>query len=136
MIELEGLKFFDVPEIVKKLDVDTQTVRRWIRSKELAGRKIGRKYYVESEELRRFIDSGTSFDWREYAKNQTEKHMMNVDKIVNGNIFNLELLHHLEYFFYTFPSVFEELPENVKDYFHQNIDRFVLAKNQTGTDKE
>ena len=133
MIEVDGLKLLDVQEIVKKTNMDTQTIRKWIREKELFARKIGRKYYVESEELMRFLKSGTTFNWREYAKKQAEKHMTSLAQIIKDDRYNKELLHHLEYFFYTFPSTFEQLPIDVQDYYHKHIDRFIKERKTSGT---
>ena len=133
MIEVDGLKLLDVQEIVEKTNMDTQTVRRWIRDKELFARKIGRKYYVETEELMRFLKSGTTFNWRAYTKKQAEKHMTNLDEILKNDWYNKELLHHLEYFFYAFPSTFEELPIDVQDYYHRHVDRFIKERKDAGT---
>jgi excisionase family DNA binding protein len=55
-LDVGGVKYFDVPEIVGSMGVRTSTVRRWIRQGRLKGHKVGRKYYVSSVELKRYIE--------------------------------------------------------------------------------
>ena len=54
------MKYFDVPELVESMGVSVYTMRNWIRKGKLKAHKVGRKYYISSEDLRRYIESGPS----------------------------------------------------------------------------
>lgn len=55
-LDISGVKFLDVPEIVHSMGVKTSTVLRWIRKGKLKAHKVGRKYYVSGAELKRYIE--------------------------------------------------------------------------------
>jgi len=54
-IKLGDLTFFDVTELSKKFSVNPVTVRGYMRSGKLKGRKIGRKWYLTEEALRDYF---------------------------------------------------------------------------------
>jgi len=53
-------KLLDILEIVESMGIKKSTVWLWIRKGRLKGHKVGRKYYVSSEDLKRYIESGPS----------------------------------------------------------------------------
>jgi len=55
MIKLGDLNLFDVMELSKKFRVNPVTVRGYMRSGKLKGRKIGRKWYLTEEALRDYF---------------------------------------------------------------------------------
>ena len=55
MIEIEGIKFYSVMEVAKKLHLTPQTVRAYINDGKIAGKKIGRSFLVSHKELLRFL---------------------------------------------------------------------------------
>jgi len=42
------------------MGIKKSTVWLWIRKGRIKGHKVGRKYYVSSEDLKRYIESGPS----------------------------------------------------------------------------
>jgi len=50
-------EFVTIDEIAERLHVTTETVRVWIREKQLTAYKIGRSYLVKPEDLEKFIES-------------------------------------------------------------------------------
>jgi len=54
-IKLGDLHLFDVQELSKKFGVNPVTVRGYMRSGRLKGRKIGRKWYLTEEALRDYF---------------------------------------------------------------------------------
>jgi len=54
-IKLGDLTFFDVMELSKKFSINPVTVRSYMRSGKLKGRKIGRKWYLSEEALRDYF---------------------------------------------------------------------------------
>ena len=57
-VEIRDVKYYDVPELVAIMKVSKYTIQRWAREGRLRAHKIGRKYMVSSEDLRRYIESG------------------------------------------------------------------------------
>lgn len=54
---IEDLAYYDIPEVVKMLNMHKKTVYIWIRQGKLKVHKLGRKYLVSGKVLRRFIES-------------------------------------------------------------------------------
>jgi len=54
--EIELLK---VEDISQALDVNMETIRRYIRTGKLKAQKIGRRYYVSKDNFKAFTDGGT-----------------------------------------------------------------------------
>lgn len=55
---MEGARFYTVAQVAELLQVNPETVRRWIRSGELRGLGLGDKagYRIEQSDLRDFIE--------------------------------------------------------------------------------
>ena len=58
MIEIEGVKLYDVKETAEMLHITSRSVATWCRAGSLKGTKVGAKWYVSGEELRRFLKEG------------------------------------------------------------------------------
>lgn len=54
--EVNELEIYSVTEIAGKLNVKEEDLIELIMKKKLKGKKIGEKYFVSAEELRRFLD--------------------------------------------------------------------------------
>lgn len=53
--DIDASKLYTVLECCKFLSVTEQTVRKLLREKRLAGKKIGRRWLIRGSELRRLI---------------------------------------------------------------------------------
>lgn len=49
-------EFLELEEIAKQMHVTTETVRVWIREKQLIAYKIGRSYLVKREDFQKFLE--------------------------------------------------------------------------------
>ncbi len=52
---LDGERHYCVREVAKRVGKDEETVRRWLRSGKLRGRKIGRLHFVNEAEVKRVL---------------------------------------------------------------------------------
>ena len=57
-IELGNVKLYSVTELSERLGVHIQTVRRLLKSGQLRGRKLARKWYVTEDSLRDYFEAG------------------------------------------------------------------------------
>lgn len=55
-IKADGVRYYDIPELVKSIGVTKWTIRRWIKAGKLKAHKVGRKYFVSSEGLRDILE--------------------------------------------------------------------------------
>lgn len=53
--EIEGIKFYRIPEVAEALQVTPQTVRAWIKDGKLRSQRIGRPILVTEKNLREFL---------------------------------------------------------------------------------
>ena len=58
-IEIQGIKFYTVPEVSEALRVTPQTVRVWIKDKKLKSQRIGRPILITENNLREFLKPAT-----------------------------------------------------------------------------
>ena len=49
--------FFTVDEVAEKLQLNPETIRRYVRSGELEVYKFGKNYRIEEKELYRFLET-------------------------------------------------------------------------------
>ena len=49
-------EFLELEEIAKQMHFTTETVRVWIREKQLIAYKIGRSYLVKKEDFQKFLE--------------------------------------------------------------------------------
>jgi excisionase family DNA binding protein len=54
--EVNDLEIYSVSELASKLNVKEEDIVDLIKKKKLKGKKIGEKYFVSAEELRKFLD--------------------------------------------------------------------------------
>lgn len=57
--EIEGIKFYTVPEVAKAFHVTTNTVRTWIKSGRLKSQRIGRPILITEKNVREFLQVST-----------------------------------------------------------------------------
>ena len=55
-IELDGLTLYTVEELSEKLSVSVNTIRDYIRSGKLKGRKMGIKWFISSDSLQEYFN--------------------------------------------------------------------------------
>jgi len=52
---IQGIKFYNIAETAKTLQVTPQTVRAWIKQGRLKGQRIGRPILITEENLKEFL---------------------------------------------------------------------------------
>lgn len=65
----EGKKIYTVDEVAEMLRLDSSTIRRFLRKKELRGLKFGLAWRIEEKDLNEFIESR----WNRPALKQQKK---------------------------------------------------------------
>ena len=55
--EIEGIKFYTIPEIAEALNVTPQTVRAYIKQGKLKGQRIGRPILITENNLKEFLQA-------------------------------------------------------------------------------
>ena len=53
--EIEGIKFYTIPETAEALNVTPQTVRAYIKQGKLKGQRIGRPILITENNLKEFL---------------------------------------------------------------------------------
>ena len=53
--EIEGIKFYTIPETAQALRVTPQTIRAWVKQGKLKGLRIGRPILITESNLREFL---------------------------------------------------------------------------------
>jgi excisionase family DNA binding protein len=56
-IEIEGVKFYKIPEVAEALNVTPQTIRAYIKQGRLNAQRIGRPFLIREEDIVAFINS-------------------------------------------------------------------------------
>lgn len=54
--QIGGLTLYDVAELAEALDVQERTIREYLKSGKLKGRKMAGKWYVTEEALREYFE--------------------------------------------------------------------------------
>jgi len=54
---LKEEEFISLEDVAERLHVTVDTVRSWVREKQLPAYRIGRSYLVKPEDLEKFIES-------------------------------------------------------------------------------
>ena len=54
--EIEGIKFYTIPETAEALNVTPQTVRAYIKQGKLKGQRIGRPILITENNLKEFLN--------------------------------------------------------------------------------
>ena len=53
--EIEGIKFYTIPETAEALNITPQTVRAYIKKGRLKGQRIGRPILITENNLKEFL---------------------------------------------------------------------------------
>ena len=56
-IKLGDLELFTVEELSEKLGIQERTIREYLKSGKLKGRKMARRWYVSEDSLREFFEA-------------------------------------------------------------------------------
>ena len=56
-LEIGGVKLYTVKDIAKAMEVEEQTVRRYIKRGYLQSKKVGRNIFITEEHLKEFIEA-------------------------------------------------------------------------------
>jgi len=62
MITVDDITLFDLDELTKKLKVSERTLRNYLTTGELKGRKVGRRWYVTEQALKTFLTAEQAQD--------------------------------------------------------------------------
>ncbi|MDD3803923.1 MAG: helix-turn-helix domain-containing protein [bacterium] len=54
--QIDEAKLYNVMEVSEILNVTEQTVRKHLRYSLLKGKKIGKRWYIEGREIKKFIE--------------------------------------------------------------------------------
>ncbi len=54
--EIDRHKLYTVEETARFLEVSDQTVRKYLRNGLLSGKKIGRRWHVKGQSIKKFIE--------------------------------------------------------------------------------
>ena len=60
MIEIDGMKLYDVEDLTKLLGLQERTVRKLIKIGQLKGRKLAKKWYVIGESMKEYFNQPAS----------------------------------------------------------------------------
>lgn len=55
-MEFDGVKFFSTKEVAERLQVSASTVRVYIRTAKLKGKRIGNSFKVSENSIREFLE--------------------------------------------------------------------------------
>jgi len=55
--EIEGIKFYTIPDTAEALNVTPQTVRAYIKQGKLKGQRIGRPILITENNLKEFLQA-------------------------------------------------------------------------------
>ena len=58
-LEIQGIKFYTVPETAEAFKVTPQTVRTWIKTGRLNSIRIGRPILITEDNIREFLKPST-----------------------------------------------------------------------------
>ncbi len=59
-IEAAGVKLYNLKEVSEKVGLSVTTLKAYVGRGTLKARKIGRTWHVSEDELRRFLNEGTT----------------------------------------------------------------------------
>jgi excisionase family DNA binding protein len=57
--EIEGIKFYTIPETAQALKVTPQTIRTWIKQGKLKSQRIGRPILITEKNLKEFLQASS-----------------------------------------------------------------------------
>ena len=71
--EIEGIVIYNLEELRDILEVSVITLGKYIRSGKLKGRKIGRRWYVSRDNLKRFLEGNNGENSKQNKGKNTAK---------------------------------------------------------------
>jgi len=57
MIELEGIKYFEVKDLAEQLDKSRATIKRWIQKYNCKYKAIGKDWYISEIEVKKLLEA-------------------------------------------------------------------------------
>ena len=54
-LEYEGIKFYTTLEVAKKLEINVQTVREYIKRGKLKGQRVGKSFLISENCIKEFL---------------------------------------------------------------------------------
>ncbi len=60
MIEIDGMKLYDVEDLAKLLGLQERTVRKLLKTGQLKGRKLAKRWYVTAESMKEYFNQPAS----------------------------------------------------------------------------
>ena len=73
MLVAEHQEYLTIEEVARRLNVEIPTVRRWLRTRRMAGYQFGRQWRVRIEDFERFVRESRNVDDKPKADPDTEK---------------------------------------------------------------
>jgi len=86
-IEIEGVKFYKIPEVAEALNVTPQTIRAWIKQGKIKSQRIGRPILITERNLREFIGLPEYLIESEYLKLDENQKEYYVKATIGGESF-------------------------------------------------
>jgi len=56
-IEIDGTTLYSLPELSEKFGLGIRTLRRYLHSGRLVGRKMGKMWYVSAESIKEYFET-------------------------------------------------------------------------------
>jgi len=66
-LQIQGVKLYTIKETAKAFRCHHNTIRRYLRTGELQGHRIGRSIYITEEQIKDFKQRNR-YDYREFVK--------------------------------------------------------------------
>ena len=58
MTSHDGLEYFEVEDLAKFFKTHPETIRRWVRSGKIKGKRIGRKWIFAKSYIKELLENG------------------------------------------------------------------------------
>lgn len=78
MIDYEGRKYYGSKELADILNVNVETIRRWVKSGKMKARKVGRSYYIPIEAVDKMLAPGDLKELREREQKAIIDHLKEI----------------------------------------------------------
>lgn len=93
MIDYEGRKYYTSSEVADILNVNIETIRRWVKGGKLKARKVGRSYYIPLESIDKMLAPAALKELREkelremiaFMKETAEK-IAHIEEMTSGDM--------------------------------------------------
>lgn len=68
MFEIAGMKVFDILDIANMFQVTPQTIRRYIREGKLEANKMGTRWFITDESLKKYLSHNAAKSKQEHQE--------------------------------------------------------------------